>query len=416
MDEVSMAAGSTLKSEPGAQKRWYASRFFHCLMVFSAMTLLFAAFSARLLSAEFVNYPVGWKFAQFQANPHKPDVLLLGSSLTLIPAVRADAVARGERTRIDTEACFQSLNYDKAQYLESRLSQLGLPDARVLNMSSIAAMSSDYLMMLQTLVHEKCKPDMIVCAIAPRDFVSLRHGANIASLTYFRNQLAYIDKNFPELALGNKLGGSPLLAVIAEKHFKILNGWQAMKSCGSNKLLSVLATVINKSPFKNNFDKAYLTTLTSEPLTYDYAPCFGPRTNILGDLQQYKDYYQPPNWSGYGVQIDAFERLLKEAKAQMIPVAVVSMPVTAANLELLDPDLLSTYKKDVREIATRNHAAFYNLQRSDYFTMADFEDSVHLNEFGGKKLFDYLAEELVDMKKGSSAFVAAKNDGVSHTD
>lgn len=411
-----MAKGSTLTSEPSAQKRWYTSRFFHCMIVFSAMTLLFAAFSTRLLSAEFVNYPVGWKFAQFQANPHKPDVLLLGSSLTLIPAVRADAVARGDRTRIDTEACFQSLNYDKAQYFESKLSQLGLSDSRVLNMSCIAAMSSDYLMMLHTLVREKCKPDMIVCAIAPRDFVCLRHGANIASLTYFRNQLAYIDKNFPELALGNKLGGSPLLSAMAEKHFKILNGWQAMKSCFSSKVPSLLAAAIGKSAFKNNFDTAYLSTLTSEPMIYEYEPCFGPRINVLGDLDQYKDYYQPPNWSGYGVQIDAFEQLLKEAKAEMIPVAVVSMPVTSANLDLLDPALLSAYKKDVREIATRNHAAFYNLQRSDYFTMADFEDSVHLNEFGGKKLFDYLAEELVDMRKGSSAFVAAKNDGVCHTD
>jgi hypothetical protein len=411
-----MAEGATLKSELGAQKRWYGARFIHCLIVFSAMTLFFAAFSTCLLSAEFVNYPVGWKFAQFQSNPHKPDVLLLGSSLTLIPAVRADAVARGERTRVDNQACFQSLNYDKAQYLESKLSQLGLSHARVLNMSCIAAMSSDYLMMLHTLVHEKCKPEMIVCAIAPRDFVSLRHGANIASLTYFRNQLAYVDKTFPELSLGNKFGGSPLFAAIAEKHFKILNGFQAMKSCGSNKLLSVLATAISKTPLKNNFNTAYLNTLTSEPLTYQYEPCFGPRNNVLSDLDQYKDYYQPPNWSGYGVQIAAFEQLLKEAKAELIPVAVVSMPVTAANLELLDPALLSTYKKDVRELAMKNHAAFYNLQRSDYFKMADFEDSVHLNEFGGKKFFDYLAEELVDMRKGLAEFVAAKNDGVSETD
>jgi hypothetical protein len=411
-----MATGPTLKTQSGANKRWYVSRFFHCLLIFSAMTLVFTAVSTRLLSAEAVNYPTGWKFAQFRANPHKPDVLILGSSLTLIPAVRVDAIARGERTRLDMQASFESLNYDKAQYLESKLSKMGIADARVLNMSAIAAMSSDYLMMLETLLQKKCKPELIVCAIAPRDFVCLRHGANIAALTHFRNQLTYIDRTFPEFVLGDKLGGSPLFTAIAEKHFKVLNAWQAMRSCCSSKLLSILATTASKSPFKSNFDNAYLAALSSEPLTYDYEPSFGPRANILSDLEQYKDYYQPPNWSGYGVQKAAFEQLLQKAKAEMIPVAVISMPVTAANLELLDPDLLSAYKKDVREIATKNHAAFYNLQTSDYFKTADFEDSVHLNEFGGKKLFDYLAEELVDMRKGSTEFVAAKNDGISKTD
>ena len=270
----------------------------------------------------------------------------------------------GDKTRIDEEACFQSLNYNKAQYLEKKLDELGMTHAQVLNMSIIAAMSSDYLMMLENLLKEDCKPDLIVCSVAPRDFVCLAHGANFVSATYVRNQLAYIEKTFPELQFGKQLGtASPVFNMIAEEHFKLLNGWQAMKACATSKTLSVLATALQKSPLKDRFDQSLLRTWSHEPLTYDYLPCYGPRTNVLGDIEQYKGYYKPVNWSGYAVQKDAYDRLLALAASENIPVVVVSMPLTDANLALLDQPLLESYRHDVREIAQKHHAAFYNLQK-----------------------------------------------------
>ena len=90
-----MAESSTEKSELVVRKRWYASRFLHCALLFAVVTCVFTASATRLLPAEAVNHPAGWKFAQFQSSPKKPNILMLGSSLTLIPAVRADSVARG---------------------------------------------------------------------------------------------------------------------------------------------------------------------------------------------------------------------------------------------------------------------------------------------------------------------------------
>ena len=109
------------------------------------------------------------------------------------------------------------------------------------------------------------------------------------------------------------------------------------------------------------------------------------------------------------MQKDAYDRLLALAASENIPVVVVSMPLTDANLALLDQPLLESYRHDVREIAQKHHAAFYNLQKSSRFEFSDFEDSAHLNEFGGKKFFDFLAQEVSGLRQGGASFVAATN-------
>lgn len=395
---LSSALPAAIQTRRGLPRELFSPSLFG-FIVYATLLVILAAASVWLIPPDLCSPPVGWKFEQFLADPAPTGVLLLGSSLGVVPAVRVDAQLQGRRARVDIWQTMQDLNYPHARYLSAQIAR-GRYAAGVSNMTLVAAMASDDRALLERLVRASIKPSLVVCLLAPRDFVSNIDGARQGEQTYVAGQIQYIEKTFPEFAYFKQLHMGMLGCSIADWHFRLLTGWRALRSVVFVKPVHLLRDLLIASGLKD--DNPLVSLLTpadgGEQYYYQFQRFYGPKPNTLEDIDQYKKRYQPANWPGFVYQVRCFEDLLQYARENSVSLLVVDMPVTSDNLSLLDRNLLFQYRAQVPELCTKYGVPYLSFA-GDGFSRADFEDSVHLNAVGGRKFFDKLAESIQALRK-----------------
>ncbi|HMY55229.1 MAG TPA: hypothetical protein PK671_19870, partial [Candidatus Obscuribacter sp.] len=131
-----------------------------------------------------------------------------------------------------------------------------------------------------------------------------------------------------------------------------------------------------------------------------------PKLDRQTDMKVYKTRYQPLNEIRWHSQLQALERLLYNCRQRNIPVAMVNMPVTDANLSLLPSEMKGKWQAPIRTLAKKHGAALKDFDEADAagVTDTDFADSVHLNQDGARKFADRLFRWLGSTKQYQKAF------------
>ncbi|MBX9692759.1 MAG: hypothetical protein K2Z81_10270, partial [Cyanobacteria bacterium] len=111
------------------------------------------------------------KVCEFNASETQPEVLVLGSSLSLTPAIRADLGDVSDRMT-GVERKLMVHDYSKASYFGSQLKEKVGRDISLINLSLPAAMISDDYVILRSALLSGKRPQLVVLAVSPRDFVS----------------------------------------------------------------------------------------------------------------------------------------------------------------------------------------------------------------------------------------------------
>ena len=117
-----------------------------------------------------------------------------------------------------------------------------------------------------------------------------------------------------------------------------------------------------------------------------------PQEKLVADLAVYNIRYNPPNFKQFDLQQQEFSDLLNFCKAKQISVLVVAMPITDQNRNLLDKNLLARYETELPELTQKSGGKFLKLDKEPMFALSDFEDSVHTNAAGGKKVQDKILQ------------------------
>jgi hypothetical protein len=383
---------------PGRTVSGSSRRTFSCAAIFAV--LIFALANIVCAIADPIRYidPIGWsgirqnylvsKLPQIIEAKSNAGVLLLGSSLSLTPAIRCDDEIANRPERIDKWYTQLYLSkYTKAVYLQTRLSQLLKHNVSVQNASVPVSIVSDQSLILRRYLESKKVPNCVVVCTAPRDYIDPNCSADQTDT--YRLLAKGIDpfegNTQPHRVFSNKnmeslwLRASSLYRHRCEYQTIALQYWIEVANYWGAQILGKHWQYI-KSGYRE------------EPNVPKYVPArysYGRK-----DTAHYRELYYPVRDEQYNRQMRALRELCALGREHQLPVILIEMPLSSENLSLLSNDFKKKLHSDIERTAKECGAAVYEPSAEIQFSPEDFEDSAHMSASGGFKFFDWLAAKL----------------------
>ncbi len=338
-----------------------------------------------------------------------PDVLILGSSVSLFPAVRADDAMAGRKARWDFwYERSVILPYDKALFLESNLSKWSGKPVSVSNASVAGSLVSDQDFLLNKFISAGKKTKLLILCLSPRDFIdnartdikstptynALRDWNSVPELiaqgaswqSIMTVSLGHISNYYRHRQEYNQF----LTNLAAKKLHRPVNLFEATAWAESEKAPPVVTPADGKGK-KEKKDTFFNPTNAA---VYKQPP------NTLYHLSEYKQMYLPVNEKQFEVQTKAFNNFLSLAKQKGIPVLVVRTPLPKENTDLLSAKDLERYNNLLRESCKAHGASLLEPDSAQpYDTAKDFEDASHMNTSGGIKYYTAIFETIKNDSK-----------------
>jgi hypothetical protein len=315
------------------------------------------------------------KLSSFLASKEQPDVVIIGSSLVLMPAARCDDRLSGKLDCYDDWYYYKHIpEYTQARYLEHMFAKTGFP-VKIKNLGVASSIMSDHTAVLKTILTGGKKPGLVICGIAPRDFLdnSQQHFKDTPTQIFLREYNAH---------------GSILPASLAKTD---LEHWYTYSE---HQFKKVLARIKDTSA-------DFMCELTNHPAALQHVRTketayMESKPNLLKDLETYRKLYNPPNFKMLEQQKQYLQEFLAVAKKNNVEVLLVNMPLTKENTSSLNSSAHQAYLKTIAEVARANKVELVDIgSSSPDYSNADFEDCCHLNAAGGQKLFATVFDSLI---------------------
>lgn len=329
-------------------------------------------------------HPIVSKIPEYLERKNSPDVLVLGSSLPQIALASWDE--KFARSLKWTPSGVR--RYTKAVYIEKLLKEKE-KSADIFNLTINAAMVSDVNLILDYAIKNDRKPEKVIYALCPRAFIA--------------NDAYPVGKSPVYKVLSNWDSFNQTLVnakSIAEVRDGILYGfWNFYKAKADYRHVAT----VTASKFFDREPTLFQAQQRQKKATNEVATkrkCVAnPIVNNLEshlekDLKLYQKVYNPPNYKRFEKERKYLERLMATCKKQGIELAVINMPITRENKNILAPELYKNYMNTLASFSKKYNCLFINLDNDKEFVSSDFHDSVHLNWKGGKKVQEKLVESL----------------------
>ncbi|HEY9787826.1 MAG TPA: hypothetical protein V6D17_20735 [Candidatus Obscuribacterales bacterium] len=334
-----------------------------------------------------------WRARSFESEKVAPDIVLLGSSLIMIPATLADV----EFLQQDIDA----VRHTRVVSLERRLQNEGAGNQiKSFNFALPGAMISDDYMVTRALLSGERKPRVLVLGLSLRDFID--NGVEAATATpafqYFRH---YFPLKDIETLVAPTLPGrfeflQSQILFLWDKRLQL----QALASGALRCLASGMLGTSNMSAAQAAFLKASLTSAADEGEDMTSATCvregaFIHRPNTVrpfkDNTREYRKRFRTAHQELFNNQVVFLERLLALANERGIEVVIVNMPLTERNMKLMPKGSYAQYLSALQSASIKYGARVFDMNDQRSFLVSDFLDSVHLNASGSKKFVDKLA-------------------------
>ncbi len=297
--------------------------------------------------------------------------------------------------------------YSEYKCLDQQISESSGKPTRTVNLSNVAALISEDLLVAKEAVRLDGKPSLIILAIAPRDFLdhytAAYHRSRLAQILITRQAGAYwntsksIQENLDTLICkiwpyySQRVEYRDLLIKIACESFN-----------RSESLFS--ATKRLENPSQNPAPKQTETTKPEVPQEDEKATVSAKPLVLTDDLasedklvkfdNDYRGRYLPIDSDRWKLEMESLRSFIQFCNEEKIPLLVVTMPITARNRNILPPAFLAEHMKAVTEIATSSRTKFLNLMADERFAPSDFSDTVHLRSPGAIKLAKLISAEI----------------------
>lgn len=346
-----------------------------------------------------------WTFNDLRQSSEEHNVALLGSSLMVSAVNNSDAMY--------TQKELNLAKYHKAVYLDKLLSEKFGGTFRTYNLAAPGQMPSDAYMTLHAMLKTHQRPDVVVYGVAPRDFYDSSMSSPVDTEPFkFLHRLVNLDDSW------NKLFKSPFdkLNFILERDVFLYGN-----------ALDISMTVMEK--VNETFDKIIPAPTAISAFTYwdriKLLPAYkageihplavvvrpqdpkAPPT-FTDNTPEYKERYKNPDLKNYRIQHYFLLKLVELCKRERIELVVVNMPITLENIRVLGSYKYMGYVNALRQMAKDKKTRAFDLNDFALYSLNDYADGVHLNAFGGNKLF----RQLVDIMGGTfSTRLALESSG-----
>lgn len=364
--------------------------------------------------------PLVAKIPEFLASSKDPDILVLGSSLSVYPAVRVDDMMLKGKTRFDKWYARNHINsYTKAEYFKKHLSERLNQEISLHNLGVIACLLSDQYLTFKKVLATGKRPRLVICQIAPRDFMD--NHRQVVEQTPVYHVLAGLDC-FSDMLTQNRSMDQIRNFLISQSwgYYRTKADYKTFISAYTADLLnrpvdSYEASKYQKDPEKYLADKAYakeqqkkLSQVLSQKPDYTAPP------NTLEDLDIYEATYNPPNLKVFKDQSNCLEKMMKLSKKTGVPVLFVNMPLTPENKQIMKPFMNAKYQNLMKTMSAKYSTVTYiDLDTPDYYQLSEFRDSCHLNASGGKKFYNALIDSVASRKELKQAVCSKNSNGFS---
>jgi hypothetical protein len=332
-----------------------------------------------------------WRTKSYLSEPKAPDVVVMGSSLMMIPTSLVDADFLNKN--------IDAVKHPHSVFLEKKLQEAGAQrKISCFNFALPGAMISDQYLTAHSLFTGNRAPKVMLLGLTLRDFID--SGVDSATSTPTYQFFRHFEKTNDVKHL---LTVSPQAA--AEAFYNNINYL-------SDKRLELQAY------FAKPINKAGQTALSGIPINEKFdakEPQEKGDGNILGNAtvtegtfilpphkvlpwkdntREYKKRFASANEKLFANQVEFFDKLLADAKANHVKVVVVNMPLTTKNVSLMPNGMYERYMHEMVKRAERGDVSLVDLNSLWIFQDRDFQDTAHLNATGAVKFMELVATSL----------------------
>ncbi len=343
------------------------STFYLATFIYSWQSLLSASIPAWIVSYTEVT-------ANFLLSRSKPQILILGSSLSLAAMPPAGPLNSK-----------QALQRDLHDSSLARIDLLATPGKLI---------SDDYLLTKTLLYKTRQKPRLLVLTYSFRDFHDNLSLGDL-SQTPISRMLDFSQSNlhfYPNLLNCFTLDG------LAEEMKTVMDSHQSHYQA----VVSLYRQAVGESGkdiFKPDKAVGKDTQIPAKTSTVTKA-------STLTNLDEYTKRYQPFNSKMFAKQLECLKELLATAQKEELPLVLVNMPVTKVNRDLIkSPD--ADWQAPIKQLARQYGADcgdFDAAPLNSNLTTNDFSDCVHLNKSGQAKFLAAFTPWLKETKAYKQAF------------
>jgi hypothetical protein len=348
-----------------------------------------------------------WRARSFLKQDPAPDVVLLGSSLMMIPVSVLDA----DYLHKDLDAVY----HDHSVYMEQALARTG-KNSTCFNFAIPGGMiSDDYMVERALLLDDVKRTKLIVLGITLRDFLEshVPCAASTNSFKYFRHYFDVddiVELAMPEFWQRFDYWQSKLVYMVGRR-LDLQVAYEQTLASICNKLLGApTAKVENVADRQLTFNVAHNLKTEAEP--GDFVLHAGQIYPYEDNSSEYRKRFSSPSRKLFNTEVEFFKRILVQAQNHNVRVLLVNMPLTPANMGLMPPGFYAEYLNIARAQASQFACPFLDLNDGHRFDVSDFRDTAHMNSGGGKKLLDAVVAA-IDKEPTLAAALTARDIGAA---
>lgn len=381
---------------------WLRCSFVMALGLFSTLNAGMAVYLPPL-TVDPLALPASPSFDYHRANSYRnewhtfrqaPDIVLMGSSLMMIPqaAAEADYLNRAVDPVVNP---YSTLLRDEINKLR--------PESKPIcfNFALPGGMISDHYMIVKTLFTKNSSPKVAVLGITLRDFID--NGVDSAACT---PAFVYLSRFLPADQKNRIL----LMAMpqVTQRGEYYLNKYSYLygNRLAAQVLIKQLTTKLASRYLPESANTA-TTENTTENIAFDPEALFKglevlpgaffiqPKSTLLfrDNTREYMKRFRSPHTALFENQMQFLKLTIAELKERKTQVLIVNMPLTEANKKLMPKGSYEKYLRFINSLKQENLVSVLDLNNGS-FEQSDFMDTAHMNSRGGKKLLSTLAEEI----------------------
>jgi len=344
-----------------------------------------------------------WRTRSYLSEKRAPDVVLLGSSLVMIPVSVFDADFLNKE--------IDAAKHYEANYLEDRLvSIFKIPTPLCINFGLPGGMVSDDYMVARALFRGNQKPKVIVIGLTLRDFIE-GHVMYPAMTTTFKYYQHFFDTS--DLVAISMPQWWQRFEYYFGKTFAISGQRLELQLATSDALRNALRPImsVNSKPTPVDSLKLNHNLATKlRPVVEEGEYILHPNCPLPFDdnSKEYKTRFKSPNEAVFQNECKFLDRLLTYAESNNIKVLIANMPLTPANMALMPPGSYGKYMGAVDAAVKKHGCAYIELNDQNQFLQSDFMDTAHMNAGGGRKYIDAVVAAIEADEKLSAPFIATR--------
>lgn len=309
---------------------------------------------------------------QYAASKSVPEIVLIGSSVLMAPTWSVDSQVFPQVPDV--------YHHHRWLSLESKATQKRQKQTSVFTFALPGLMVSDGYLIVDKVLNGKLKPKLIGYALTPRDFMDDLMTGETRTITFNRlmrlNDIARLGSAYlssPQEALEFVIDN---VCYLYGKRYRYQEKCVALLRKVSGALLGPGATVETQ---RSTIGAQQFLLIQDRQLAWGRS------------IEEYRNRYKHFDRAQFEKQVRFLSRLLLLARERGIDLALINMPLTDANKNLMPTGFYQYYKSTINNIARNNSVPIIDLDKGRGYSDDCFYDTVHLNAVGGKRLLGSIA-------------------------